>query len=205
MRPASKLLLIEAGVLPGLLERVGADELDRPTLCERWSVRDVVAHCGEALSSFASGAVRTFTAEENQAEVDRRSTWPFDRVLDELTGGYGPAAEMIDRLDGLADGIALGEWIHGGDIRHALQQEDAFASAGIELALPLISARSVAKAAPRLHVLVDGVETPFGGGEQRGQLTTDAASFVRLIGGRTPDPTTYELFGVHPEQLILFS
>ena len=194
----------EGGALPRVLQGAAPDALGLPTLCDRWSVRDVVAHCGEALESFARGADRTFSPEENQGEVDRRSTWPFELVVDEFTGSCGPAAEAVDQAGGAADGVGLGVWIRGGDVRHALQHGDAFTSEGIELAIALISARSIAKSAPRLHVVVDGAETPFGIGAQQGHLIVDAASFVRLIAGRPLDPATYELSGLHPRQLDLF-
>jgi hypothetical protein len=36
-------------------------------------------------------------------------------------------------------------------------------------------------------------------------LPTDAETFVRLCGGRRPDPARYELAGADPGQLVLFT
>ena len=158
-------------------------------------MRDVLAHCGAALGGFVQGIVGPFTPEANQLQVDERATWPIDKVLDELFGSYPAAARRIDQLGGVADGLGLGEWIHGGDVRDPLGEADAFRSAGIDLAMPLISSRSVEREAPAVEVSVDGEAVPFGLGDPVATLTTDIATFVRLVAGRSPDPDRYRLVG----------
>jgi uncharacterized protein (TIGR03083 family) len=205
MRPAAQLLLVEADVLPAVLDRAAAADFDRPTVCTGWSVRDVLAHCGAALSALVAGTTGTFTPEENQRDVDERASWPVERVIAELLTSYRGAADIIDAAGGPADGLGLGEWIHGGDVREPLGEPDAFASAGVELAIGLIGERSVVRSAPALDVVVDGEAVPFGTGAVAGRLVTDRATLVRLVSGRRPDRQRFELTGsVTPDDLVLF-
>ena len=207
MRDAGRLLLLEAEALPAILGRARPEDFDRPTTCPDWSVRDVLAHCGAALSGLVQGTSGSFSPEANQREVDDRAVWPLDRVLDELFGSYAAAAEIIDGLGGQGDGIGLGEWIHGGDVRDPLGEPDAYASVGIELAVPLISARSAGRGTPAVEVTVGGERVAFGAGDPVATLTVDdVATFVRLVAGRAPDPARFRLDGaVTPTDLLLFS
>lgn len=205
MRPAGQLLLIERAALPAVLDRSKPHDLELETVCTGWSVRDVLAHCGAALGSLVRGSVGGFTPDENQRDVDERASWPIDQVLTELFDNMAAAAGVIDELDGLADGLGLGEWVHGGDVRDALGEPDAYASSGIDLALGLISARSMERAAPGVELIVDGTSLPFGAGSPKGRLITDAATLVRVVAGRNPDSARYELSGLVPRELVLFS
>jgi uncharacterized protein (TIGR03083 family) len=206
VRPAAELLLTESRALPVVLERAPPDAFDRPTVCTGWSVRDVLAHCGAALGALVNGTVGSFTPEENQRDVDERAAWPLERVLDELFANYAAAATIVDQAGGRADGLGLGEWIHGGDVREPLGEADAYASAGVDLAIPLIGERSSVRDAPAVEVIVDRRSIPFGTGPSRGRLVADTATFVRLVAGRAPDPTRYELSGdLTPDDLRLFS
>ncbi|MFN8052136.1 MAG: maleylpyruvate isomerase family mycothiol-dependent enzyme [Acidimicrobiales bacterium] len=205
MRTAARLLLIEADALPPLLASVPAEHFDRPSPCDGWSVRDVLAHCSAALGSLVAGTMGGFTPEENQRDVDERSTWPLQAVIDDLVINYAEAAQRIDELGGAADGLGLGEWVHGGDVREPLGLPNAYCSAGIELALELLSDRSVQREAPPVEVVVDGAALSFGVGPSTGRLVTDTETLVRLVAGRRPDPARYELTGdVTPAALVLF-
>jgi hypothetical protein len=46
----ARLLLTERAALLPILRRTPADAFDRPTVCAGWTVRDVLARCGSALS-----------------------------------------------------------------------------------------------------------------------------------------------------------
>jgi len=202
----SQLLLVEAEALPPVLAGAAPADFDLPTVCTGWTVRDVLAHCASALSNLVRGTASSYSPEDNQRDVDLRASWPVERVIDELLAGYTGAATIIEDAGGGADGLALGEWIHGGDVREPLGVRDAYASAGVDLAVPLIRERSVLRSAPAVEVLVDGQEVAFGSGAPIGALVTDAATFVRLVSARRPDPARYELHGaVTPEHLVLFS
>ncbi len=204
MRPAAQLLLAESVALAALLEVTPPEYLGRPTVCTGWTARDVLAHCGAALSATAAGTPHSFTPEANERDVRERRSWPLDEVLEELFKGYEAAAQAIDRASGMLDGVGLGEWIHGGDVRDAVGADDAYASAGVELAVPLLVERSALRGAQRIAVTVDGEGYAFGVGALAGWVETDQETFVRLCGGRLPDPARYRLEGVVAADFVLF-
>ncbi|HEX2367996.1 MAG TPA: maleylpyruvate isomerase family mycothiol-dependent enzyme [Acidimicrobiia bacterium] len=208
VRPATtagRLLMIEARALPPILRRAPPAAFDRPTVCTGWSVRDVLAHCSAALHHVARGTMHGFSPEENQTDVDVRRPWPIERLIDELVAGYKAAAPVVDGAGGRLDGVALGEWVHGGDVRQPLGETDAYVSAGSELALELLIARSrrlplVAVHLPEQTFTIGSID-PSGG---PARLDTDLESLVRLLSGRRPDPERYVLEGVGAEELVLF-
>jgi uncharacterized protein (TIGR03083 family) len=208
MRPtttAGRLLMIEARALPPILGRAPAAAFDRPTVCTGWSVRDVLAHCSAALHHVARGTRHGFSPEENQIDVDERRPWPLERLIDELVAGHTAAAPVVDAAGGRLDGVALGEWVHGGDVREPLGESDAYVSAGSELALELLIARGhrlplVTVHLPEQTFTIGSIDPP--GGPAR--LDTDLESLVRLLSGRRPDPERYVLEGVEAEELVLF-
>ena len=206
MRAAAQLLITEADALGPLLRTADREAFDAGTVCDGWSVRDVIAHCAAALTMAASGDVHRFTPEDNQNDVAVRRRWPLADVLDELSTGYEAAAAAIDAAGGLLDGIGVGEWMHGGDIRDAWGIADAYASPGVADALDLLVLRSRAQRRLRLEVWLPDRVLEFGVGDPAGTVATDAATFVRLCGGRRPDPSEYQLTGsVAAMDLILFS
>jgi uncharacterized protein (TIGR03083 family) len=203
---AARLLLRERDAVLPLLTALGDGEADRPTVLPGWSVRDVVAHCAAAMSLVGRGESSGWSAEENQRDVDVRREWPFEQVLAELSAGYEAAARAVAGAGGALDGLALGEWVHGGDIRDALGAPDAYASDGVEDALELIEQRS---RLPRFSVPPTTVELPdrelvLGHPPATARLTADAATLVRLCAGRSPNPARYSLRGAAPEELLLF-
>ncbi len=205
MRPAARILLAEADALPAVLEGRAGSDYARPTVCTGWSVRDVLAHCGAALTAAASGTTHTFTPEDNERDVETRRTWPIDDVLAELYEGYAAAAAAIDEAGGVLDGIGLGEWIHGGDVRDALDAPDPYTSAGVDLAVPLLVERSAARQARRIDVRIGSEIYGFGVGDAAGSVHTDVETFVRLCSGRRPDPSRYRLDGIDAADLVLFT
>jgi uncharacterized protein (TIGR03083 family) len=130
------------GRLLPILRRTPVEAFDRPTVCTGWTVRDVLAHCGCALTRAAEGRLHRFTPELNQIDVDERRPWPLAQVLAELEQGYGAAAAAMTAAGGELDGLALGEWIHGGDVREALGEPAPYQSEGVEDALLLLVDRS---------------------------------------------------------------
>lgn len=205
MRPAAELLLLEATALRPILESTDAASFDLETVCTGWSVRDVLAHCGAALTRAASGDLHRFTPEDNQRDVDIRKAWPVTEVLDELFRGYVEAASAIDAAGGPLDGIGLGEWVHGGDVRDALEVGGAYSSKGSELAVELLLERSRALDKSPIDVAIEGRIRRFGGtGSTNAEAVADTPTFVRLCGGRSPTPADYTLRGCRPQDFVLF-
>lgn len=205
----ARLLLTERDALLPLLRRTPDSAFDLPTVCTGWSVRDVLAHCASALIRVATGTEHGFSPEENQADVDERRAWPVADVLAELEHAYelGAAAESVAR-------VALGEWVHGGDVREALGEPDAYASPGLQDALTLVVQRSVQRDLPPTDVqLVDAEERGLASSTLRlgdpaadaaGSLRTETSGLIRLVGGRRPEPAADGLQGVPADALRLF-
>jgi uncharacterized protein (TIGR03083 family) len=203
MRPAARLLTVEALAIRPILEDLAPSQFDLPTVCTGWSVRDVLGHCAAALTMTAQGTLHDFSPEENEADVAERRSWPVEDVLDELFRGYEDASTAIDAAGGPLDGIGLGEWIHGGDVREAVGAPHPYTSEGADLAFEVMLERSNRK--PAVDVVIDGRVGRFGGeGEPAGVLRTDLETFMRLCSGRLPDPSRYELTGIEPATLVLF-
>jgi uncharacterized protein (TIGR03083 family) len=218
MRDAATVLLVESEAIRPILASLEPEAFGYETVCTGWSVRDVLAHCGAALSMAATDALHGFSPSENEVDVQERRSWPIERVLDELFDGYAIAVLEIEKADGGLDGLGLGEWMHGGDVRDAVGAPDPYTSDGADLAFDLLLDRSAANyrpqsqtsqaavaGKPRLDILVDGLERRFGGlGDAVGSLTTDVETFIRLCGGRRPDPARFVLTGAKPSELTLF-
>jgi uncharacterized protein (TIGR03083 family) len=205
---AARLLRTEANALLPILRRTPAQAFDRPTVCTGWSVRDVLAHCAAALVRLAEGRLHQFTPEQNEADVAERRPWPLEDVLAELERGYAVAGPTLTAAPARGDGIALGEWVHGGDVREALQEPLPYASDGIEDALVLLVERSRARAVPPTRVRLPDRELLLGVAADTGrppaELVTDAATLVRLCSGRRPDPSRFALRGADPDRYQLF-
>lgn len=197
---------MEADALRAILDAAPPEAFDRETVCTGWSVRDVLSHCAAALSRTGSGDLHRFRPEDNQADVDERRTWKLEDVLSELYQGYTAAASIIEEAGGALDGVGFGEWMHGGDVRDAIGAPRPYTSAGVDLALDLLLERSSLTAKLPLHAEVAGTAYRFGGeGDVAGTVVADLETFVRLCGGRRPDPDRYSLDGCVAEDLILFS
>ncbi len=205
MRPAADLLLIEAAALRPILERTPEVRFNLPTVCSGWSVRDVLAHCGAALSHVAEGTVHRFTPDDNERDVEIRRQWELRAVLDELWRGYEAGAAAIDAAGGRLDGVGIGEWMHGGDVRDALGEPGAYVGDGSDLALQLLLERSRTMERPAVALLIDHQPHRFGVGDPGAHLATDLETFVRLTGNRRPDPDRYWLESGEPADLVLFS
>src|SRR5690625_4228499 len=128
-----RLLLTESASLLPILRRTPVEAFDRPTVCTGWSIRDVAAHCASAMLWVASGAEHDFTPEANEKDVDERRKWDVEQVLAELEHAYATAAHTP-----AVASLALGMWVHGGDLREALDEPNAYASEGVGAALVLV-------------------------------------------------------------------
>jgi uncharacterized protein (TIGR03083 family) len=202
-RPAAQILLIAVDEIGRVLSEGTASNQDRMTACDPWTVRDVLAHCSGSMLRTIEDRTHRFTPEDNELDVEERRSWDFDRVRDELQTTAHPTAARIDAAGGPLDGLGLGVWVHAGDIRDALGIDDPYHGPGIELGLGLLAERS-RRLDFRPTMMVGGQPVEFGSGPDKGTVTTDAETFVRLTGGRTPDPARYRIEGLDPTELVLF-
>lgn len=201
-----RLLVAERHALFPLLWARPELDFDRPTVCAGWSVRDVLAHCGHAMTAIGGGERPAFTPEANDAVVAERRSWPLAEVLAELERGYELILPLLDRATGRLDKLVLGEWIHGGDVREAFGVDDAYASAGLQDALALFSSVTRDSSVPPTLVrLPDGNLRIGSEGEHAAELTIDSADLVRLCSGRPVDASRYTLRGATAGQYTVFS
>ena len=205
-RPA-RLLRAERDALVPILQRTPDRAFDRPTACPGWSVRDVLAHCAAALSRVAAGNLHAFTPALNELDVAERRTWPLAAVLAELSAGYQEAGTAITAAGGTLDVIALGEWLHGGDIRDALGEPLAYASDGFDDACTLLSDWTRHEAIPLVKAHIPGSTRTLGVAQQDrapATLRTTRPTLMRLFAGRPADASDYQLTGATAAELIVF-
>jgi uncharacterized protein (TIGR03083 family) len=205
-RPA-RLLRAEHDALLPILRRAPESDFSRPTACPGWSVRDVLAHCSSALTRVTTDRLHAFTPELNEADVAERREWPLPAVLSELAAGYLEAGPVIGRAGGRLDAIALGEWIHGGDVRAAFGERLAYASDGFEDACALLVDWTRRRGVPSVEVRLPsgtlwlGMNRP---GRPHATLVTSGAALIRMVAGRPAEPSEYQLSGATGEELVVF-
>ena len=190
-----------------ILRQTPEEAFGNPTACPGWSVRDVLAHCAAALTRVATGTLHSFTPELNEIDVAQRRDWPLPRLLSELERGYLEAGPVIGEAGGRLDPIALGEWIHGGDVRGALDEPLAYESDGFEDACALLAEWTRRLKVPLTEVDLPGTALRLGvpvPGRPEATLVTDRATLMRLFAGRPAEPAEYQLTGAVPEDLVVF-
>lgn len=205
---AVRLLLTERDALLPILRSRPDVDFDLPTVLPGWSVRDVLAHCSAALNLIGTDAAHSFSPADNQVDVDHRRDWSLPRLLDELTTGYDAGAAAIEAAGGRLDGVALGEWTHGGDVRDAWGIADAYCSGGVDDALEMLArfSRGRSSQLPATAVtLTDRGELRLGRDEPVATLSTDTATFVRMFTGRCPDASRFVLTGADASSYVVFN
>jgi uncharacterized protein (TIGR03083 family) len=203
----ARLLRAEHDALLPILRQTPEEAFGNPTACPGWSVRDVLAHCAAALTRVATGTLHAFTPELNEIDVTQRRDWPLPRLLSELERGYLEAGPVIAEAGGRLDPIALGEWVHGGDVRGALDEPLAYESDGFEDACALLAEWTRRRKVPLTEVDLPGAALRLGvpvPGRPEATLVTDRATLMRLFAGRPAEPAEYQLTGAVPEELVVF-
>ncbi|MFI8303740.1 maleylpyruvate isomerase family mycothiol-dependent enzyme [Streptomyces sp. NPDC085927] len=207
-----RLLTVERDTLVPLLRGRAEEDFARPVVaCPGWTVRDVLAHCSAALtrvveSRFEEGV---FSPASNERDIAERGAWSNRRVVDELERGMTEAGAVIARAGGVLDVLALGEWVHGGDVREALGEPGAYAGAGLPYALGLLAHVTGARGHLPLHADLDDADEPLRLGEVSGERPParyigDGATLVRLYAGRSVNGASYELAGAEAAELNIF-
>ncbi|MFG3550252.1 maleylpyruvate isomerase family mycothiol-dependent enzyme [Streptomyces sp. NPDC047725] len=208
-----RLLVVERDEWVPLLRALDERDFALPvSACPGWSVRDVLAHCSSALVRVVEDRLEegVFSPEANERDIAERADWSNARIVDELERGMTEAGPAIARAGGVLDQIALGEWVHAGDVRVALQAPGAYGGRGLPEALTLLTAVTRARGHVPLHADLDDVDEPLKLGEASGErppgrFIGDAATLVRLYAGREVDGGAgYELAGVEAAELNIF-
>ncbi|MGW1125531.1 maleylpyruvate isomerase family mycothiol-dependent enzyme [Streptomyces sp. NPDC002526] len=213
------LLRTERDVFVPLLREADDRDFELRTACPGWTVRDVLAHCGAALTRVVEGRFErgVFSPEANDRDIAERADWTNARIVDELERGMTEAGAVIAAAGGAMDAIALGEWVHAGDVREAFGAEGAYAGVGLAPALDLLAAVSRKRSPVPLTARLTGADGelrlgpedpedggPEDGGRERGRYAGDGATLIRLYAGRPLAGTRYELAGARESELNLF-
>ncbi|MFD7770265.1 maleylpyruvate isomerase family mycothiol-dependent enzyme [Streptomyces sp. NPDC059787] len=207
-----RLLAVERDALIPLLRgRADGDFALPVAACPGWTVRDVLAHCSAAFTRvlerrFEDGV---FSPESNERDIVERAGWTNARVVDELERGMSGAGPVIAKAGGALDGLALGEWVHAGDVRVALGEAGAYAGAGLPYALTLLGQVTSGKGHLPLHADLDDADEPLRLGDATGERPParyigDGPTLVRLYAGRPVDGAAYELAGAEAAELNIF-
>ncbi len=211
---AGRLLRSERDALIPLLRAAPDDAYAIRTCCPGWTVRHVVAHCSSALTRVVEGRFEegVFSPECNERDIAERADWSHSRVVDELEHAMTEAGPVLAAAKGYLDGVALGEWVHAGDVREAWGKPGAYGGDGLDDALALLEqfSRSAHAASPLpLHADIDGRDEPLTLGVADGKRPParyigDAPTLIRLCAGRPLAGTRYELAGATEKELSLF-
>jgi uncharacterized protein (TIGR03083 family) len=203
----ARLLRVEHDTLVPLLRGTPDRDFDRPTACPDWPVRDVLAHCSAVLNRVITGQLNDFTAELNEVDVAQRRGWPLPRLLDELTDGYLRAGPLVSQGSGQLGIIALGVWVHGGDVRDALGEPSAYGRDGFSDAARLLAGFARYRKIPLTEVALPGTTVTLGAsqpGRPAASLRTSPETLIRLTAGRPADPADYQLHGATAAELVVF-
>ncbi|MFD5652165.1 maleylpyruvate isomerase family mycothiol-dependent enzyme [Streptomyces sp. NPDC127039] len=210
--PGRLLMLERDELVPLLRSRADADFALPVAACPGWTVRDVLAHCSSALirvveKRFEKGV---FSPECNDRDIAERADWSNARVVDELERGMTDAGPVIARSDGRLDAVALGEWVHAGDVRVTFGEPGAYAGRGLAEALALLGTITRARGHLPLHADLDDLDEPLklggaSGERPPGRYIGDGPTLLRLYAGRPLDgAAAYELAGVEAAELNIF-
>jgi uncharacterized protein (TIGR03083 family) len=194
----------ELSAFTALVRSLDEQQLDRPTRCAGWTVRDVAAHVAGTLADITAGRFEGLgTPEVTQREVDERAGRTAVQLADELDevnvasqglfAAFDDDAWEAEAPAGVARTVGWGveslwydSFVHGDDIRHALGQPSVPSDA-MRAAVSHITAVLTDQGYPASTVVLDGIE-PFdvsGGGDQR--ITGDPIPFI-LAGTGRGDP-----------------
>ena len=101
--------------------------------------------------------------------------------------------QVIAEAGGRHDVLALGEWIHGGDVRGALGEPLAYESDGFEDACALLAEWTRRLKIPLVEVTLAGAALRLGvpvPGRPAATLVTGPATLMRLFAGRPTEPAS---------------
>ncbi len=176
--------------LVSYLESLPEAAWDKPSLCEGWSVRDMVAHLvGNAADVVAQNLDGVGSPEYNQRQIDERAGRSPAELLAEWAE-QGPALEAA--MEALDDTLwntpyeefgTVGEalqrlvediWVHGQDIRIPLGDEPS-TGPGLDATLDVL-ARELPKRCARLAPEVGSVRIATDGVAREATVSSDGVA-----------------------------
>lgn len=200
----------EMSAFTALVRSLDEDQLDQPTRCEGWTVRDVAAHVAGTLSDIVGGRFEGLgTPEVTQRQVlerGGRSAVELAAELDEVTlgaqqllGAFDDEAWEAEAPAGVAPTVGWGveslwydAFVHGDDVRAAIGQPSVPSDA-MRASVSHITHVLTGQGYPATTVALDGMEAfPVSGGSDERTITGDPLPFI-LAGTGRADPSTIGL------------
>jgi uncharacterized protein (TIGR03083 family) len=200
----------ELAAFSDLLRSLSDADLDQPTRCEGWAVRDVAAHVVGGLADVVSFNLDgAGTPEWTNRQVTERRGRSQHELADELDQVSKSANDLLHAFDdaawngpapaGVASTIGAGiealffdTYVHGNDIRAALGQPATRDVLPLRASVHHIAATLTDQGWGNATLALDGLEeVPVGDGTG-GRITGDALQFVLVSTGRQ-DPATIGL------------
>jgi uncharacterized protein (TIGR03083 family) len=198
----------ELSAFTALVRSLDEAQLDTPTRCDGWTVRDVAAHVAGTMADVVAGRFEGLgTPEVTQREVDERAGRTAVQLADELDEVKVGAQQLLAVFDdeaweapapaGVAPTVGWGveslwydAFLHGDDIRHALGQPSVVTDS-IRAAVSHVTAVLSDQGWSPATVALDGIEAfeVSGGGRT---ITGDPLGFV-LAGTGRADPSAIGL------------
>ncbi|MEV8478997.1 maleylpyruvate isomerase family mycothiol-dependent enzyme [Streptomyces sp. NPDC051173] len=207
-----RLLTAERDVFIPLLRRAAPEAFEiRTSGCPDWTVRQVLAHCHAVLVRVIENRLGpgVFSPASNAADVAERDTWPLDRLVDGLESAMTEAGPVLAAHENRRLSlVALGEWVHAGDVRDTLGEPGAYAAAD-DAVFDLLAFGSRLRETPLVHAELTDRAEPLVLGEPDAdrapaRLVTDAPTLVRLYAGRPLNGAHFELAGAEAAELNIF-
>ena len=191
-----------------LLRSLEPADLDAPTRCTGWTVRDVAGHMVGQVTDVVNGRLDGLgTPEVTEREAKERAGRSAAELADELAEGRAGVAALAEQLDDAAweapvasdfDGT-LGEgvlalwfdaYLHGDDIRAALGTPSAQGD-GLRGSLHWVAADLGRRGWGPATLALDGVDAiEIGRGGEK--ITGDPVQFLLVATGRA-DPSSHRL------------
>ena len=198
----------ELSAFTALVRSLDEAQLDTPTRCDGWSVRDVAAHVAGTMADIVAGRFEGLgTPEVTQREVDERAGRTAVQLADELDEVKAGAQQLLAVFDdeaweapapaGVAPTVGWGveslwydAFLHGDDIRQALGRPSVVTDS-IRAAVSHVTAVLSDQGWSPATVALDGIEAfeVSGGGRT---ITGDPLAFV-LAGTGRADPSALGL------------
>lgn len=171
------------------LEQLEPSDWETPSLCDAWSVRDVVAHLTlstrTSVLDFVKGMLR-YRGNFERMEAERASARALDfssaELIEQLRAHAGSAAHSVGStpLDALSDLI-----VHGQDIARPLQRVRPTSPDRVSLALDHVLASRWYGAKKRVgDVTLRATDTGFASGTSSAEIHGPAIDLLLVATGR---------------------
>lgn len=182
----------ERAALIDFLDRIDDEDWDRPSLCEGWTIRDVVAHLVDTAKttwvSFAAGLIAArFDFDRQNARGVRRER---GATPTETLNAFRAVALRTSTPPAALDTRLVEAFVHGEDVRRPLGTSGSYPPASVEQALRY-----------QLKTAVS-----FGGGKQHAaglRLVADDADFAAGEGLEVVGPLISLLLAVSGRAVAL--